>query len=214
MTAPRDFGPTVIDFIGALDAGRLGQLAATLGVSSGSLSALGLGWYEQRRAFSFPMCDGHGRAIGIRLRGLDGRKFAVKGSKEGLFVPDLAPEDTSLMIAEGATDVAALLDMGFVNVIGRPSCSGGVTLVCDLVRHRQVEEAILLADQDEPGQRGANNLASVLLVYVPRVRVVFPPIGVKDIRQWLQVGGTRVDVETAITKATVQRGVFRARAGT
>jgi hypothetical protein len=45
----------------------------------------------------------------------------------------------------------------------------------------------------------------VLLVYTPAVRVVTPPTGIKDARAWLQAGGSRADLDTAIQTAPVWR---------
>ena len=42
----------------------------------------------------------------------------------------------------------------------------------EVVQRRRPAEAVIVADADEPGRRGADNLASVLLAYCPVVRVV------------------------------------------
>ena len=62
-----------------------------------------------------------------------------------------------------------------------------------------------MADGDGPGQHGADNLASVLLCYVPTLRVITPPAGTKDARAWLQAGGKRADVDAAIGAAPARR---------
>ena len=59
-----------------------------------------------------------------------------------------------MLICEGPTDTAALLDMGFANVVGRPSCTGGIKLLVELVCQRRSEEVVVVADGDEPGQGG------------------------------------------------------------
>jgi hypothetical protein len=83
--------------------------------------------------FTFPMKDSNGRIVGIRLRLPSGRKLAIKDGKEGLFYPgDLQPGGR-LLAAEGPTDTAALLDLGF-SAVGRPSCNGGIRHVLQLVR--------------------------------------------------------------------------------
>lgn len=194
-----------------LDPGRLYQLAASLGLSVPSLCHLGIGWSTDHRAWSFPMSDVHGNVLGIRLRRPDGVKFAVRGGKEGLFLPSTVGDESSpLLICEGPTDAAALLDLGFRNVVGRPSCAGGIKLLVELVQVRHCPEVIIVADADTPGKRGAANLAVVLLVYAPTVRVIEPPEGIKDTRVWLLTGGTHQDVERAINAASVRRLVIRA----
>ena len=134
-----------------------------------------MGWSTAYRAWSFPMSDPAQHVVGIRLRRPDGTKLSVPGGKEGLFIPvgqPTGPAGARLLICEGVTDTAALLDLGFPAVVGRPSCSGGVALIVALVQERRPAEVVLMADADEPGVRGANNLASVLVAYGPAVRVV------------------------------------------
>jgi phage/plasmid primase-like uncharacterized protein len=194
------------------DPGRLDQLAAGLGLSVTSLCQLGLGWSAQHRAWSFPMTDANGNVLGIRLRRTDGRKFSVKGGREGLFVPEGATEDKSpLLICEGPTDAAALLDMGFRGVVGRPNCTGGIKLLAELVRRRQPPEVVIVSDGDEPGQVGAGTLALVLVAYAPAVRVIAPPEGIKDAREWRKAGGTKADVEKVIGAAQVRRLAIRSK---
>jgi hypothetical protein len=123
--------------------------------------------------------------------------LSCKGGREGLFVPADLPDDGLLLVAEGPTDTAALLTLDFA-AIGRPSCAGGVRLVCDRARGR---DAVIVADADEPGRRGAAALANVLTLYCASVRVLRPPDGIKDARAWLRAGGTRADVQAAIDAA-------------
>jgi hypothetical protein len=195
----------------AVNPDQLGQLAHSLGLSADSLTALQIGWSSYYRAWSFPMLDASANVLGIRLRRSDGSKFAVTGSKEGLFVPTGERADSMLLVCEGPTDTAALLDMGFRNVVGRPNCTGGVKLLVKLVRRRLRPEVVILADGDEAGRRGADNLLSVLLLYAPAVRVIRPPEGIKDARAWLLAGGTRTDIQQAIAAAPARRLVIQAR---
>ena len=60
-------------------------LAESLGVTFESLQSVGCAWNGS--AFAFPMKNAQQEIIGIRLRGIDGSKFAVRGSKSGLFIP-------------------------------------------------------------------------------------------------------------------------------
>ena len=167
------------------------------------------------------MRDTRGNVLGIRLRRSNGFKFSVKGGHEGLFIPrrvgqgrsGSVPGGTSLVICEGATDTAALLDMGLDSVVGRPSCTGGVKLLVELVRLRQRPEVVIIRDNDDPGRRGAENLASVLAKYAPAVRTIQPPHGIKDARAWKQAGANREELESAITIAPARRAVICARAG-
>jgi hypothetical protein len=190
---------------------QLRTLANVLGLSTASLLSLGTGWAAGYRSWSFPMMDAARRVLGIRLRRPDGYKFAVKGSKEGLFLPEVEAADEQLLIAEGATDTAALLHMGFKNVAGRPCCMGGIKLVVELVTRRHPTQVVVVSDADEVGRRGAADLAAALLAHAPTVRVIQPPDGVEDVRAFLQAGGTWQDVQRAILAAPVRQLAVRAR---
>jgi hypothetical protein len=212
---PTDWARLAADYGGALDTGRLDQLARRLGLSSASLIALGVGWSAGHSAYTFPMADAGGRPVGIRLRRPDGRKFAVPGSRDGLFLPP-APEPRGgrLLIAEGPTDAAALLDLAYALVVGRPSCTGGVRLLCELVGHVRSTDVVIVCDADGPGRAGADNLASALMCHAGAVRVVAPPGGAKDARDFLRAGGTRTDLDAAITATPPRRlRVAAGRAG-
>ncbi len=182
----------------------LAQLAGSLGLSVESLRRLLVGWSPKHGAWTFAMSNAAGHVTGIRLRFRDGRKLSVRGGKEGLFVPADLGGAQQILIAEGPTDTAALLDLGFV-AVGRPSCTGGVKLLVDLVRKQQPREVVVVADQDAPGQRGAETLASAILTYLPGVKIVMPPDGIKDARAWRRAGATGVDVEAVIAAAPVCR---------
>ena len=85
------------------------------------------------------MRNGAGEVVGVRLRKSDGKKLSIKGSKEGLFIPTGLKPCDRLLIGEGPTDTAALLDLGF-EAVGRPSCTGGGRLLPELVRRRGLVE--------------------------------------------------------------------------
>ena len=138
--------------------------------------------------------------VGIRLRLGNGRKLSVKGGREGLFVPARLQGSGQLLICEGPSDTAAMLDLAF-NAIGRPSCTGGTRLLVQAVRQWEPKDIVIVSDSDRPGLRGANALAAKLVLYVAVVRVIHPPDGIKDARAWKQVGGTRSEIREAIEQA-------------
>jgi hypothetical protein len=179
---------------------RLEWFSGGLGVSVAALRRLGVGWCETSRAWSFPMTDASGRVRGIRLRTAAGKKFAVRGGHEGLFVPDGLDAGSLLLLCEGPTDTAALLDLG-LEAVGRPSCTGGSGLVADLITRRRPAGVVVVADRDQPGQSGARALALRLAPLCRSLRVVTPPVTVKDAREWKRAGATRAVVLAAVEAA-------------
>jgi hypothetical protein len=185
---------------------RLQRFAGGLGLTVTSLRRLRVGWDVGSGAWTFPMRDARGDVVGVRLRTDVGRKWAIRGSKEGLFIPAGLPQlPAPLAICEGPTDTAAALDLGFA-AVGRPSCKGGIALVVDIVKTLGVPSAVVFSDNDEVGVRGAEALASTLLAYVREVRAVRPPTGTKDVREWVQSGATRAKVQATI-EATAPRSL-------
>lgn len=195
----------------AVNPARLDQLAKCLGLSVASLQRLGIGWAFGRGAWTFPMTNAADQVIGIRLRFESGRKSAVLGGREGLFIPNgLGDSIERLIVTEGPTDCAALLDLGF-QAVGRPSCTGGIGHLIAFVRQRKPDEVVILSDADEPGQRGAEALAEALITYTPRLRLLSPPAGIKDAREWRRAGATAGDVLGAVGTAPMIRVQIAAR---
>ena len=176
--------------------------AKLLGITSRSVVRLAVGWSKDQNAYTFPMRDCAGRVIGIRLRSSNGQKWSVRGSRNGLFYPIRRYNGDLMLICEGPTDTAAMMDMIF-DAVGRPSCSGGTSLLIDLIkRGEQPRDVAIMADSDTPGIEGAVRLATMLkpLRYVRTCKIVPSPIG-KDIREWAQRGADRSSVEQVINSA-------------
>jgi hypothetical protein len=199
-----DFDALAERFIGAMATPALCGLARGLGVSVVNLRRLRIGWSTRHGAWSFPMTGAAGRVLGIRLRKQNGRKFAVSGGREGLFLPADLDTRGRILICEGPTDTAALLDLDFA-AVGRPSCTGGVRLLVELVQRYRPVDVVVVADGDGPGRRGADNLASVLTAYAPAVRVIEPPSGINDARDWMRQGTAHDDVLAAIEATPARR---------
>lgn len=182
------------------------RLEEKLGLPVVVLQRLGVGWSEDQSAITWPMRNPEKQVLGIRLRCMKtGRKWSVRGGKEGLFIPaGLSSLMQRLFIAEGPTDTAALLSLGF-SCIGRPSCSGAVDLTTQLVKQLSPKEVIIVADQDanRSGQRGAETLAKELVPFCSQVRIIYPPDGINDARDWIIRGATERDVLTVIEKSKI-----------
>jgi len=167
-------------------------LADTLGLPCNAVRALAPGWASEHRAWAFPMRDGQGGIVGIRLRNDAGQKWAVTGSRSGIFIPTNTPQDVA-MICEGPTDTATALAMGYF-AIGRPSCSSNATDVVNACIRLKIRRVIIVADNDGPGLRGATDLAIALELMH---KFFIPPT--KDIRQLYKAGGRRDFVENQLS---------------
>jgi len=148
------------------------------------------------------MHNQHLDVIGVRLRNERGEKWAVKGGRNGLFVPNGAGA-SRCYITEGPTDTAALLSLGLY-AIGRPSCNEGAAMLAALLPRLGVREAVIAGDHDEdkqrpdgttynPGVDGSVRLSENLPV---PTCVWIPPT--KDVREFVKMGATAVDVESAV----------------
>ena len=186
-------------------------LALSLGLCPYALATLQPAWDHWHDAWAFPMRDGAGKVVGIRLRANDGRKWAVKGSREGLFFDPAVGRVPDVMLCEGPTDTAAAISLGFV-AVGRPSCSGGVDQTRAFCVRHGVQRVIVMADHDAPhrrpdgsvwypGRDGAQRLvASLGLPF----KMVMPPA--KDLRRWVIEGAT-----VAAANAVVSNAIWRER---
>ena len=169
----------------------LEAFSLTLGVRPDALRYLGACYAKEHGAWAFPMKDGYENTVGIRLRDVKGNKWAVTGSHQGCFVPFKLSTRMAL-VAEGPTDTAAGLDLGFYTV-GRPSCSGGMNDLRTLFKRKGVTRAAIVADNDKPGVMGADALTRHL--GVPSCIVTLPS---KDLRQFAQLGGTKTVLDCLI----------------
>lgn len=187
------------DWVAETSLDDLSKFASHLGVSVESIASVGAAWAAPHNAWAFPMCDGYGEVIGIRLRNERG-KFAVGGSRQGIFIASLPAQET-LFVCEGPTDTAAMIDIGLF-AVGRPNCCCGGLEVRAFARRNKCKRAVIISDNDKPGLDGAhkvgNELRMPFAVYVPPA---------KDVREFIRLGGTRVMIENTIHN-TVWRNVL------
>jgi len=167
---------------------RISELADRLKLDITVLLELGAAYAEPFHAYAFPMRHPSGKLAGIRLRDDAGKKWAVRGSKAGLFIPFDAGKRlpwSPLFVCEGPTDTAAALSLGFF-AVGRPACLGQEEMVMAVIREFHPQQIIVCYDNDRPGIQGANKL--IQLIRRPVIRFV-PPA--KDLRQFVTLGGTK-----------------------
>ena len=179
----------------------LDGLAMSLGVSMEALELLEPAFDEMHKAFAFPMRNHDGRIVGLRLRNHGGRKWAVRGSREGLFYPAAMAACQELVVCEGPTDCAAARMLG-LDAVGRPSCAGAVQELKALARRLRAWSVTIVADSDAPHRRpdggtwypGLDGALALGTALGRMWRVVVPPA--KDLRAWLREGATREQFDT------------------
>jgi hypothetical protein len=202
--------PPVIDaaklmreWTAATSATALAEFAAALGVSAPSVVAVGAAWAAPYSAWAFPMCDGYGSVVGIRLRNERG-KFAVRGSRQGIFTttdhgPGTTGPQRTLFVCEGPTDTAAAVELGLF-AVGRPNCCCGGPEIKVFARRQGCSRVVVVSDNDKPGLDGARKVGrEVKLPFA----VYVPPA--KDLREFVRLGGTRAMIENTV-KGIVWQG--------
>ncbi len=195
--------------------GMMAQCSEDLWLDPDAIRRMNVGYSAFYRAWTFPMRDGDGKVVGIRLREIMGsRKWTVPGSKDGLFYdPSLDAErivsqglaSRQLVICEGPTDCIAAYEIG-LPCVGRSSCMTGGAHLRALCRRLRVSCVTIVTDNDtsksrvtfspcgapmrarsRPGQEGAERLARDV---GRRYRIVTPPV--KDLRDWVYAGGRAI----------------------
>lgn len=178
------------DWLATTSATALAEFAASLGVATPSLVAVGAAWSPPHAAWAFPMCDGYGNVVGIRLRNERG-KFAVRGSRQGIFLANV-PAQKTLFVCEGPTDTAAAVELRLF-AVGRPNCCCGGPEIKIYARQHAVSRVVIISDNDKPGLDGARKVGGELklpfAVYVPPA---------KDVREFVRLGGTRAMIENTL----------------
>jgi len=127
-----------------------------------------------------------GNVSGIRYRSRDGRKFTEPGSRDGMFFRPDQLSAAYVILVEGASDAAAVIDLGFSSVMGRASCRGNVDQILTVCRRLRPKQILLIPDNDDPGIAGAEDLCSKIRTAGGRVQILNLKDGVKDVRQCVQ----------------------------
>jgi len=181
----------------------LRRLADAWGVSGASLEALGVGF--SGHGYTFPMRDAGGRVIGFRLRtweeaeGTVG-KYSLPGSRNGLFIPEGVTFGNVQLLCEGESDTAAALTLKFA-AVGRPGAQEAIDLAVHFVSQRLNACPCVMGDNDEAGRKGTVRLAEALREAGVPCRILFPPEGVKDLREWLK----KVRLSALVLAAAIKR---------
>lgn len=186
-----DAAKLMAEFSEDTDANDLACFAKSLGLTSESIQMVGCQRAVRYQSWAFPMYRGSGEVVGIRLRRDDGSKFAVTGSRQGIFMMNKPASDTAYIV-EGASDLAALAMLSLFG-IGRPSCCGCISTITANLSRLGVKRAVIITDSDPPGLAGANKLSEEL--DIPNV-IYIPPT--KDLREAVRLGFTSTLLESTV----------------
>jgi 5S rRNA maturation endonuclease (ribonuclease M5) len=179
-----------VDCINEMTEDALEDAASILRIPASALQAYDMGWSSHWKAWTFPMRHPVTKRIqGIRTRTPAGSKFALTGSRQAYFMCTYARRQQRVFLVEGPTDAAAVYSLG-LEAIGRASCLHFSPALRESLAGRTV---IVVADNDEVGQRGAARTVEYL--DKSNVTLISPPTQFKDIRAWIAAGANRQDVE-------------------
>ena len=101
----------------------------------------------------------------------------------------LQVSELPIIIVEGASDVLAAMVLGFT-CIGRPSAKGGMELLREMPLAGK--ELWIIGENDAgAGRKGVQKTYENLKDITDNIQCIFPPEGIKDLRQWVKRGLTR-----------------------
>lgn len=92
----------------------------------------------------------------------------------------LRSSDKPIIVVEGASDVLAAMDMGYV-AVGKPNADSRVDWLSELLKGKDV---VVVGENDEAGRRGMQKTFDSLRSYCDSIQKVLPPAKYKDLRAW------------------------------
>ena len=115
------------------------------------------------------------------------KQQARKGSDSNYLLPTQKP----YLVVEGASDVLAAYDLGFV-AVGKPSATGSIIPAAQLLRGKKV---IVIGENDSgAGKEGMEITFVKLQKFCKQVSRIMPPTGIKDLRDWVRHGLTNEEL--------------------
>jgi len=123
---------------------------------------------------------------------LDAERNADRTTK----ISRLAVSNRPTLIVEGASDVLAAYDLGFVG-IGRPNDTAKLDLLASMVSGRRV--CVVGENDAGAGVAGMEAVFTKLRSECPNCVKLLPPTGIKDLRKWLHAGLTPDELLSQIT---------------
>ena len=67
----------------------------------------------------------------------------------------------------------------------KPKCNSKVEMTAEIVKGRDI---VIIGDNDVGGRAGVERLCDTLVLHCKDVRIVYPPEGTNDLRDWLTIG--------------------------
>lgn len=178
------------------------QVAATLGIHVSALDAFPLGWNRQCGALAIPAMKGLGQIVGIRYRRLVTTGKQLKwwceyGSRWYPLLPTLTVETNQpLFVSEGPSDCLAATHLG-LSSCGRWAKDLNqetAQVILDHATRVNASSIVVCGDNDASGggEKAALQVAQLLQELSPAsiIKTIQPPVGIKDIREWVQCGTT------------------------
>ena len=127
-------------------------------------------------------------------------RFGTATQSESVQSP-LRSSDKPYLVVEGASDVLAAMDLGYVGV-GRPSAESGLNLAAALLRGKSV---VIFGENDVgAGVRGMERACKQLKAGCKKTLMCLPPATHKDLRRWLISGLSTEELDAWIASKAVE----------
>lgn len=182
---------------------RIDTLARKLAVTASAIEAVGVGFDDD--VVIFPERNERGAIVGLLRRWPNGDKKIRTGDSRGLTIPQgFQDRSGPVYVTEGASDCLAALSLG-LRAIGRPNTDGGAAELVELLA-AVPDEVIVIADNDEPGRRGAAKVAREIADGLGRsVSILSPPEADKDLRETLsRCGSTDLALKELLVRPRIE----------
>lgn len=169
--------------------------AKSLGLPLAALLDMRAGYDDGAAALVFPLFDRHQQLAGVLYRRMDGRKWFLRGGRAGVYLGRNFTLSKPIWISEGPTDGAALIALGFDNVLGRFNRCHGMKQIVSMVGESG-QPVVIVSDADEAGRANSVELANRL----PNPTAVIA--GKTDIREYFKKNKNLTkDVRATIIKS-------------
>ena len=198
----RDFSELHESLMLALTPAISEQVANALGIQQQALAAFPLGWNKQCSALAIPAMTGTGQVVGIRYRRLEQRDgqhkwWCESGSRWYPLLPIATVlGDQPLFVTEGPSDCLAATHLG-LSSCGRWAKDLNQETAQVVLSYSEGVAAsaiVVCGDNDSSGggEKAALQVAHLLNALSPKsvIRTLQPPVGCKDIREWVHRGAT------------------------